>query len=149
MGMYESPIKIIESTIDSIYKDIVKKKDDAIFAEIKSSFGVDLDKEELLRALQYDRDQYNKGYADGKRDSVVHGRWIIKSKETLPFEYVAVAECSECHAETESNRSLYISGFPMDMVDRIVRREVEAQNMGLGNYCSNCGADMRERKDDA
>ena len=66
MGMYESPIKIIESTIDSIYKDIVKKKDDAIFAEIQYSFGVDLDRKELLRALQYDRNQYEKGYMDGK-----------------------------------------------------------------------------------
>ena len=70
MGMYESPIKIIESTIDSIYKDIVKKKDDAIFAEIQSSFGVDLDRGELIRALQYDRNQYDKGYADGKRDAM-------------------------------------------------------------------------------
>ena len=70
MGMYESPIKIIESTIDSIYKDIVKKKDDAIFAEIQSSFGVEMDRGELIRALHYDRDQYNKGYADGKRDAM-------------------------------------------------------------------------------
>ena len=69
MGMYESPIKIIESTIDSIYADIVKKKDDAIFAEIQTSFGVDLDREELIRALQYDRNQYEKGYADGKADA--------------------------------------------------------------------------------
>ena len=69
MGMYESPIKIIESTIDSFSKAIIKQKDDAIFAEIQSSFGVDVDREELIRALQYDRQQYDKGYADGKRDA--------------------------------------------------------------------------------
>ena len=69
MGMYESPIRIIESTIDSFSKAIIKQKDDAIFAEVQSSFGVDVDREELIRALQYDRDQYNKGYADGKRDA--------------------------------------------------------------------------------
>ena len=69
MGMYESPIKIIESTIDSIYKAIIKQKDDAIFAEIQTSFGVDLDRKELIRALQYDRNQYEKGYADGKADA--------------------------------------------------------------------------------
>ena len=67
--MYESPIKIIESTIDSFSNAIIKRKDDAIFAEIQSSFGVELDRGELIRALQYDRDQYNKGYADGKRDA--------------------------------------------------------------------------------
>ena len=69
MGMYESPIRIFESTIDSFSKAIIKQRDDAIFAEIQSSFGVDLDRGELVRALQYDRNQYNKGYADGKRDA--------------------------------------------------------------------------------
>ena len=81
--MYESPIKIIESTIDSIYKDFVKKKDDAIFAEIQSSFGVDLDREELIRALQYDRDQYNKGYADGKRDAMAE---LVRCKDCKHYK---------------------------------------------------------------
>ena len=80
MGMYESPIKIIESTIDSIYKDIIKKKDDAIFAEIQTSFGVDVDRVELIRALQYDRDQYEKGYQDGQP------KWIPVT-ERLPEMY--------------------------------------------------------------
>ena len=70
MGMYESPIKIIESTIDSFSNAIIKQKDDAIFAEIQSSFGVELDRGELILALQYDRDQYDKGYSDGKRDAM-------------------------------------------------------------------------------
>ena len=87
MGMYESPIKIIESTIDSFSKAIIKKKDDAIFAEIQYSFGVDVDKDELIRALQYDRNQYEKGYWDGQRDAknelvrckdcaVPHNKWL-------------------------------------------------------------------------
>ena len=67
--MYKSPITIIESTIDSFAKSIIKQKDDAIFAEIQHSFGVDLDREELIRALKYDREQYDKGYADGIRDA--------------------------------------------------------------------------------
>ena len=75
--MYESPIKIIESTTDLIYKEVVKKKEDAIFAEIQSAFNVDLDKAELIRALQYDRDQYNKGYQDGQP------KWI-SVKDRLP-----------------------------------------------------------------
>ena len=73
--MYKSPITIIESTIDSFTKSIIKQKDDAIFAEIQHSFGVDMDREELIRALKYDRDQYNKGYADGRSDAVSHGMW--------------------------------------------------------------------------
>lgn len=84
MGMYESPIKIIESTIDSFYKDIVKKKDDAIFAEIQSSFGVDVDRGELLLALQYDRFQYDKGYADGRRDAMDD---LVRCKDCKKWEY--------------------------------------------------------------
>ena len=68
--MYKSPITIFESTIDSFAKSIIKQKDDEIFAEIQHSFGVDLDREELIRALQYDRNQYDKGYADGKADAM-------------------------------------------------------------------------------
>ena len=68
--MYESPIKIIESAMDSCYKSLVKEKEDAIIFEVKRSLGVDIDKSELLQALQYDRNQYDKGYDDGKRDAM-------------------------------------------------------------------------------
>lgn len=81
--MYKSPITIIESTIDSFNKAIIKQKDDAIFAEIQHSFGVDLDREELIRALKYDRDQYNKGYADGIRDAREE---LVRCKECKHFD---------------------------------------------------------------
>lgn len=76
--MYESPITIFESTLDSFSKAIIKQRDDAIFAEIQSSFGVALDREELIRALQYDRNQYEKGYADGKRDAMAE---LVRCKD--------------------------------------------------------------------
>ena len=76
--MYKSPITIIESTIDSFTKSIIKQKDDAIFAEIQHSFGVDLDRDELIRALQYDRNQYEKGYADGKADAMAE---VVRCKD--------------------------------------------------------------------
>ena len=68
--------------MDLIYKDIVKKKDDAIFAEIQSSSGVDLDREELIRALQYDRDQYDKGYDDAMA-SIVRCKDCVHRKEKV------------------------------------------------------------------
>ena len=108
--MYESPIKIIESTIDSFSNAIIKRKDDAIFAEIQSSFGVELDRGELIRALQYDRDQYDKGYADGKRDAM--------------DELVRCKDCTMCNYEP-SNDSYRCSSF--NGMHRIVEP---------GEYCS-------------
>lgn len=60
--MYESPIILIEQQIAS-------SLDNDIFKMIVN-IGVDVDKGELIRALQYDRNQYEKGYADAKAELV-------------------------------------------------------------------------------
>lgn len=54
--MYESPIEMI-------VKDIQLKQEEGIFKAIQEC-KVSVDREELLKALQYDREQYKKGYAD-------------------------------------------------------------------------------------
>ena len=70
MTMYKSPITIVESTIDNFTNAIIEKRDDAIFAEIQHSFGVDVDRVELIKALRYDRNQYEAGYLYGKKDAL-------------------------------------------------------------------------------
>lgn len=117
--MYRSPITIIESTIDSFTKSIIKQKDDAIFAEIQHSFGVDVDEKELIRALQYDRNQYEKGYADAKAEEK-HGRWEEQYKPNGNYISWDGYYCSACGKQAAKS-----------------------------NYCPNCGADMRERKEEA
>ena len=60
--MYESPI-IINTTLP-FYESISKAQDEYIIRACQK-VGVDVNKEELIKALQYDRSQYEKGYADG------------------------------------------------------------------------------------
>ena len=60
--MYEAPIKLIKQQFDAqmegdIFKAIVR-------------YGIDVDKEELIKALKYDRDQYDKGFEEGYRKSI-------------------------------------------------------------------------------
>ena len=55
--MYESPIEII-------YKNMQTKVENNVFAAVQE-YGISVDKEELIKALQYDRDQYERGYRDG------------------------------------------------------------------------------------
>lgn len=66
--MYESPIKILQ---DKIATDFARKIDEetreAIY-EATKRIGITVDDNELLKALRYDRGQYDKGYEDGFYD---------------------------------------------------------------------------------
>ncbi len=62
--MYESPI---EAIITEMQVQTIKLAEDDIYRAVQD-INVNVDKEELMRALQYDRQQYEKGYADGIRD---------------------------------------------------------------------------------
>lgn len=59
--MYKSPIEILTTDIQT---QIDKGLEEEVFKAVVS-VGINVDKEELLRALQYDRSQYQKGYFDG------------------------------------------------------------------------------------
>lgn len=73
--MYESPINVYEQ-ISNIISDINNQKDNLVY-EAVAKVGVDVDKNELIKALQYDRDQYSKGYYDGKAEGVREfAEWI-------------------------------------------------------------------------
>lgn len=53
--MWESPIKV--------YEQITEDRENHIMATIRQY--VEVDKDELIRALNYDRNQYEKGFEDG------------------------------------------------------------------------------------
>lgn len=73
--MYQSPIEIITKQIRTQFEDNVFK---AI-----QDYGIVVDKEELIKALQYDRGQYEKGYAAGMLAQ--KSEWI-SVEERLPSE---------------------------------------------------------------
>lgn len=75
--MYESPIRIIETAVQTI----MEQRENTIVAKVQDAIDVQVDKGELLRALQYDRGQYNKGYKDGKAEATP--KWIPVT-ERLP-----------------------------------------------------------------
>lgn len=71
--MYKSPI-------DLIYDHLVTEQENEVFKAVVRC-GIDVDKDELIKALAYDRRQYDLGYADGKMDA--EPQWIPCS-ERLP-----------------------------------------------------------------
>ena len=63
--MYKSPIEIITEQVKTNY-------DNAIYSAVQN-VGINVDREELLKALEYDRGQFDKGWEEGFHDGFVHG----------------------------------------------------------------------------
>lgn len=84
--MYESPITIIQKQLDTYVENEVLK--------VAQGISVYVDKEELTKALKYDRDQYNKGYEDGIASTQKQAHWEIDCDGYYPY-------CSNCRHEPE------------------------------------------------
>lgn len=66
--MYESPITtMITEVQDNIAKQFAEQTGNMVYEEIRQ-VGIHVDKDEMLKALKYDRNQYSKGYADGEAE---------------------------------------------------------------------------------
>ena len=77
--MYKSPIEIMQ-------KEMRVQMENGIIKAVQD-VGITVDKAELLKALAYDREQYQKGFADGRKA----GHEWISVEDGLPSEGVSVA----------------------------------------------------------
>ena len=108
---YQSPITMIAQELET------KIENDCVKAVQRYSF--DINAEELYKALKYDREQYQKGYADAKKDyERPRGEWKETKYETAIGLTYRQTQCSNCG---------YVYEPPM-----------------WWNFCPNCGADMRK-----
>ena len=109
---YQSPITMIAQEIETkIENDCVKAV---------QRYGFDVDAKELYKALNYDREQYQKGYEDAKRDYArPTGTWIDYSGDD------GYVECPFCGHATNCEGN----------IDEL-------------HYCWNCGAKMTKETDD-
>ena len=107
--MYKSPIDILYNQRTEI--------DGAIYRAVLD-VGINVDKAELLKALEYDRDQYDKGFEDGKADSAVHALWLADEEMSM------YNNCSNCR------HTIFLTDY--------LRNEPPP-------YCEICGARMDGR----
>ena len=71
---YESPIKL---DYTPFWEQIVDAQENAIYKAVLK-VNISVDREEMTKALKYDRQQYEKGYADGRAD---RDREIVRCKD--------------------------------------------------------------------
>lgn len=60
--MYQSPIELFNT--DPMVETL-KNETDALIVRAVAHADVKVDRDELIKALQYDREQYEKGFSDG------------------------------------------------------------------------------------
>ena len=59
---YKSPVETIRQQVQAKFEGDVM--------ELIYSYGINVDKDELVKALKYDRDQYRKGFEDGCKGTI-------------------------------------------------------------------------------
>lgn len=74
---YESPITLLEQ----VSKELNESIEEQVYTTIQD-IGVAIDKEELIKALNYDRNQYEEGYKKG----------YMKAKEELKKQIECIIE---------------------------------------------------------
>ena len=102
--MYKSPIEMSYSFSDSFAQRFSEETDKLVLTAC-FDVGVKLDKAELIKALEYDRDQYEKGYRDGKEDALKNfTAWLadeyflFERIKTIP-ELLDYLDTQETHKE--------------------------------------------------
>ena len=96
--MWESPIRIIEEDLQMQIKD-------EVFSAIRRA-GFDIDKDELIKALNYDRGQYEKGFHDGYAKAKSE---IIRCKDCRFAHLTYDGDCKYCNKWTDE------FGIPMEL----------------------------------
>ena len=67
---WESPItEIFKQVEEDYHKQLNDKLEEQLMCKINYQVGYSVNKNELIKALNYDRDQYDKGYKDGVRET--------------------------------------------------------------------------------
>lgn len=119
-SLLQEPTGFIPAVIAEMRQEFDVRLEDGVYNAV-CEVGFKVDKEELMKLLRGDRQSYEKGYEDGKRDAVKHGQWDFVRREVRTEGGIMnypVTFCSQCG----------LSGRCLPHY----------------NYCPNCGAKMSE-----
>lgn len=83
---WESPVTIVTKSLQKAMTEFNKVMDNKTMEAIVN-VGIDVNKDELIKAMQYDRDQYSKGYTNGYNAGYNADKWISVEDELPPKSY--------------------------------------------------------------
>jgi len=99
MKMYKSPVEVY---VNDILNQIHQQEENQIVAEVSQAVGINVEKEELIKALNYDRNQYSKGYKDAVKDVLDKIGAEIKQLADKQFQIaMGVSDLNEIYAHIQ------------------------------------------------
>lgn len=116
--MYESPITKLMSEISS---QMIKEDEDHLMYEVRKAVGYEIDKDELLRALRYDREQYRRGYNDGTREVLQHVELATKQLREEINEQI------EHYIAIEDGNAEFGARYCLQIVDKYIKKVLEQE----------------------
>lgn len=130
MDKYCSPIRVINDEMKGVLVKASETEEHEIIAAAERTLGIEIDKLELAQALAYDRRQYEKGYADGRRDRNGKADWIYNTR------YPNLMICQKCGFGIKPDTPLFITNNEAGTFYWLPASDMHLQ------YCPKCGAHM-------
>ena len=101
--LYESPISQIRAEIDNIIDKQREEQENEFMCQLSVHMGYEINKDELTKALLYDRKQYEKGFSDAEKHFRATATWKYNDDERFPYR------CSRCDCPSQSNNHRFCS----------------------------------------
>ena len=114
--MYKSPINLVVQDIET---QMVQKEEQTILDSIRKC-DVVVDKEELIKAINYDRNQYSKGYKDGV-NNVLDKIWTeINNYGSIWVEYKILGHTDRDIERIVENVLKQAKDQVIEIIDKII-----------------------------
>lgn len=149
MSEYESPIQLI---IHEIQEHREKEMWTQMY-KVLESYEIKVDKGELIKALSYDRNQYEKGYENGYKDGKLDAMNYIEDATTIDAQPVKHGQWSECWRDPVRNViSVICSACGDASIAYLPRRDLTVDDVPKKiciqmPYCPKCSAKMEGDSD--
>lgn len=120
------------SPIDIIYGQVQMDFDGKVVSAVQQ-FDINVDREELIKALQYDRGQYEKGYADGCKETADKFATMLKDVLVKAYDHYAEMDRKNHEKGFEIMAILWrgeatATQKSIELVDEIYKEITEVQN---------------------
>lgn len=120
MAGYESPVTV---RIQQIAQEITERRENEIFCHIEEALGFDIDRDELVKALKYERDQFSRGFEAGYSAAKDWSEWVVD-------DFTGIIDCKKCHTAApiditsgEQYRSSFCPGCGLAMMEEDAKEE--------------------------